>query len=313
MQFHPLVLVSQAHRSGGSLLSQLFDDHPQLCAHPFEIQIGHPNKWNWPDLDLAAAPGTWLEQLFERKLERFVASGYAKPGNNPYAATDPRRFDFDLERLRGTFLDQVGRIGDPTQRAIIDCYFAAFFAAWGDWKPSGRERWVTGFTPFTVMAANSVARLTRDYPDGRLITLVRDPRSWRVSSRSHDQNLHADLNRSIGIWHQSASVSLDLYRRHPERVLITTYERLVTDTETTMRRVAGFLGIEFLPTLTQPTFLGKALRPNSSFAVPAYGVSTHGLDRSDELSSEERGLIDRLAMPLYAEVDRLVAAERVPA
>ena len=50
----PLVLVSQVQRSGGTLLSQLFDGHPECHAHPSEIYIGHPRKWDWPPLDLAA-------------------------------------------------------------------------------------------------------------------------------------------------------------------------------------------------------------------------------------------------------------------
>jgi hypothetical protein len=36
----PLVLISQIQRSGGSLLSQLLDGHPELDAHPHELKIG---------------------------------------------------------------------------------------------------------------------------------------------------------------------------------------------------------------------------------------------------------------------------------
>ncbi|MEJ2731377.1 MAG: hypothetical protein P8185_23185, partial [Deltaproteobacteria bacterium] len=34
----PLALISQAQFSGGSLLSHLFDGHPQLHVHPHELQ-----------------------------------------------------------------------------------------------------------------------------------------------------------------------------------------------------------------------------------------------------------------------------------
>ena len=36
----PLVLISQIPRSGGTLLSQLFDGHPECHAHPGELEIG---------------------------------------------------------------------------------------------------------------------------------------------------------------------------------------------------------------------------------------------------------------------------------
>ena len=42
----PVAWISQIQRSGGSLLSQLFDGHPQLHAHPHEIKIGYPKKHN---------------------------------------------------------------------------------------------------------------------------------------------------------------------------------------------------------------------------------------------------------------------------
>ena len=35
----PLVLISQVQRAGGTLLSQLFDGHPECHADPFELKI----------------------------------------------------------------------------------------------------------------------------------------------------------------------------------------------------------------------------------------------------------------------------------
>jgi hypothetical protein len=41
----PLALISQIQRSGGSMLSQLFDVHPEVHAHPHELKFGHPKKY----------------------------------------------------------------------------------------------------------------------------------------------------------------------------------------------------------------------------------------------------------------------------
>ena len=35
----PLLISSQLQRSGGSLISQLFDNHPEILAHPWEIMV----------------------------------------------------------------------------------------------------------------------------------------------------------------------------------------------------------------------------------------------------------------------------------
>ena len=47
----PLALISQIQRSGGSMLSQLFDGHPEVHAHPHELKIGYPKKFNWPEIN----------------------------------------------------------------------------------------------------------------------------------------------------------------------------------------------------------------------------------------------------------------------
>ena len=44
----PLTLISQVRGCGGSLLSQLFDGHPELHVHPPELMIGYPEKHIWP-------------------------------------------------------------------------------------------------------------------------------------------------------------------------------------------------------------------------------------------------------------------------
>ena len=55
----PLVLIAQPNRSGGTLLSQLFDGHPQLHVHPWELEIG--DRWDeWPELDLERT-AAWAE------------------------------------------------------------------------------------------------------------------------------------------------------------------------------------------------------------------------------------------------------------
>ena len=46
----PVILISQIQRSGGTLLSQLFDRHKEICAYPNELTIWRP-KWKLKNLD----------------------------------------------------------------------------------------------------------------------------------------------------------------------------------------------------------------------------------------------------------------------
>ncbi len=74
----PLALISQIQRSGGSLLSQLFDGHPEVHAHPHELKIGNPKKYIWPEIDLKDDPERWFEILFEDIVVRHLRHGYKK-------------------------------------------------------------------------------------------------------------------------------------------------------------------------------------------------------------------------------------------
>ena len=64
------MLISQVQRSGGTLLSQLFDGHPEVHAHPHELYIGKPKKWDWPPLDLARARDAGSRRCYEPLARR---------------------------------------------------------------------------------------------------------------------------------------------------------------------------------------------------------------------------------------------------
>jgi hypothetical protein len=86
----PLALISQIQCSGGSLLSQLFDGHPEIHAHPHELMMGHKKKYIWPPIDLNDRPERWFEILFEKMIIEHTAKGYKK------GSSDPETFPFIL-------------------------------------------------------------------------------------------------------------------------------------------------------------------------------------------------------------------------
>jgi len=99
----PLTLISQIQRSGGSMLSQLFDGHPEVHAHPHELKIGYPKKYIWPDIDLNDTPDRWFEILFEDIVARHFRFGYKKM--EKYRETF--RFIFLLPLQREIFLKHL--------------------------------------------------------------------------------------------------------------------------------------------------------------------------------------------------------------
>jgi hypothetical protein len=305
----PLVLVSQVQRSGGTLLSQLFDGHPACHAHPSEIYIGHPKKWDWPRLDLAD-PRDWFATLYERPVELHLEQGYVKEKearNQPDHQVDPFVF---LPRAQRQIFDACVEAWSPSsERDVLDCYFTSYFNAWLDNQNlySGPKRVVTGFTPRLAMEDDNAARFFSAYPDGTLVSIVRDPRGWYTSASTYRSELYDDLDEAIGLWLRSAEAALDARARFGERVVLLTYEQLVLDTERMMERIAERIGIQMAPVLLVPTFNGRPVRANSSARVDRHGIVADRADaHRDVLDAATAARIDELAGGLYARVSALV-------
>lgn len=301
----PVVLISQVQRSGGTLLSQLLDGHPELLAHPHEIQIGRPNKWNWPALDTTRDPAALLESLWERRLPYFVSHGYTKSDGNPLAAEDAFDFHMDLVWLARHFIADLERSPPTSQRDILDAYFSAYFSSWRSAPAADAARWITGFIPRLVCYRESVERFFRDYPDGHLVCCVRDPATWLASSQKHHSE-YADARHALTLWRLGADAALTWNQLLPDQVHLLTYESLVTATASEMRHLASRLGIEFSDILLTPSFAGHPTRPNSSFTVATRGVSDHALQNRRLLDEDARALVEAEATPLYGKVvDRI--------
>jgi hypothetical protein len=317
----PLVLVSQIQRSGGTLLSQLFDAHPELHAHPHELHTGHPSKIRWPELDLDAGPEEWFDILFERPTGRAFEEGYNKAADRQAGldAGDTLPFLIPPALQRAVFEAALPARPVTSAREVFDAYMTSYFNAWLDnhnLYPPGK-RWVTAFTARLSSNPISVERFFATYPDGRLVSIVRDPRSWWASAKRFRevapwkvtrQRDYSEIETAIRLWQRSAEAMLEAAGHHGESFRLLRFEALLGETEATMRSLADWLGIAFVPTLLEPTFNGRPIKADSSFAVADHGVQAAPLERFREvLPSEEIDYVEERAMPLYQRVAALAA------
>jgi hypothetical protein len=293
----PLVLVSQIQRSGGTLLSRLFDGHRECHAHPYELKMGGKDKWPKLDLD---APESWFPALYERKVAAHLVGGWSKPGKKD-ADLDVFPFLF-LPRLQKQLFDAcLAERRVERRRDVLECYFTSYYNAWIDNENlyAGPKRLVTAFTPRVNTDRNSVKRFFVDYPDGRLVTIVREPRAWYASAFRH-RSQYQDVDGALELWRGSALAAIQNRERYGDRVVVLTYEELVKDTEGTMRKLAEQFGISWDPVLLVPTFNGRPVRANSSDPVQSYGVLQKRADAwRDVLDPEAIARVEELAGDLY--------------
>jgi hypothetical protein len=298
----PLVLVSQVQRSGGTLLSQLFDGHPELHAHPHELAIGNPTKYHWPRVPADGDPQGQLAVVREERHARLFGDGYAKQLAHHI---DSQRETFAFLQppsLVDALYTRLAASGPPAApREVLNRYFTAYFNAWLDNANlrSGPKRWVTAFTP-RLAWGESRTRFVSDYPDGRLISVIRDPYDWYASARLHQQR-YEDCRWAADLWRHSTDETLAAWRERPAQTLVLRFEDLAGDTARVMARVAQWLGIANLPSLSEPTFNGRPISANSSFRVPGSGIRPEAVGRGrSELSAKEVAILDDVCADTYA-------------
>jgi Sulfotransferase family len=284
----PLLLVSQISRSGGTWLSQLLDHHPQTWAHPSELRFGYSRqRWEWPDLSAVNnSEEAWQRLLYAKVEERFGAGTYNK-GNDE---THPMLFSAEIQR--GLFFQLAEDWKPAADRDWLNIYFTSFFSAWLDHQRRyGPKRYVTAFASMLALTPSNMARFRQAYPDGWLISLVREPLGWyaSVKRRSSGRNEKKSIVKPHYYGPEAAQAAyLDNLRAIEDNrslfgnhFILVDYQDLLSDTEGTMRSLATRIGLDWDPSLTRQTFNGMLIEPNTAFR----GVATE--DRPSVLTQED--------------------------
>ena len=293
----PIALISQVQRSGGSLLSQLFDGHPELHAHPHELKIGYPKKYMWPKIDLNEHPQRWLEMLFEDKVIEHSKGGYKKERKQDEVFP----FIFMPSVQRRVFLGYLSSVDSIILRDVFDAYMTSYFFAWiNNQNRHGQKKYVTAFTPRLAIIEDNMESFFEVYPDGRLLSIVRDPKNWYPSAVRHRSDVYGDIRKSIDLWKTSTRAALRNKEKYGERVCIVRFEDLVSKTGSVMSYMADFLGINFDNILLVPTFNKCPIRANTSFNAEQHGIVASTLSRYKMLSEEELKIIEKMTEDIYS-------------
>jgi hypothetical protein len=297
----PLVLISQLPRSGGTLLMRLLDGHPACHAIPHELST---KAWFGSEITgTRAAQIEWGELHDTVRMMRRFRVGYRQ---------DQRELNEDRDvfpmvlppRLQQMIFTRAWRQIRPTSaRDAINCYMTSYFNAWLDnGNLAGDKRWITGFEPGAISSGTMLSRFHEVYPDGRLISVVRDPVGWFASARRWRPSVWGTVDSASGAWKRSVTASLQAKRAAPRTTLLVAFETLVRDTDAAMGAIASWLGIHFKPCLVQPTFNGRPVKANSSFPVASPGVLPAVLQRADEtLAPDEVARMKELTGANYAD------------
>ncbi len=157
---------------------------------------------------------------------------------------------------------------------------------------SGGKRWVEQ-TPQYTRHLDDMRRL---FPRAQFVCMVRDGRDVVHSLRHF---VHPEPHeRACELWRDFTRAALLFANsRHGDQLLFASYQRVVDDTESELRRVYDFIGEAFEPKSVD--FVRNQGRINSSFREEAGGRTTAGWL---EWTVQERRVFDRSAGDLLIEL-----------
>ncbi len=248
------ILITGADRSGTSLLYAL------LASHSDVDMIRRANFWRWFD-------GRFGDLSDEINLDRCLD-----------AVVSYRRLevlDPDPVRVRAEFLAGPRTYGRLF--ALLHSHHA---------ESVGKSRWGDK----SLHLERNVDRVFEEWPDARIIQMIRDPRDRHASVVKRAADKHGEegakgLASATGRWLTSVVAGSRNEESYPERYRILRYETLVADPVTVTREVCGFFGLEFEPEMMEMRAVEEqtARGGNSSFgAARPGGISSRSVGRYKE-------------------------------
>ena len=161
------------------------------------------------------------------------------------------------------------------------------------------KKYVIAFTARLSVTSDNMETFFGIYPEGKLISLVRDPKNWFPSASRHRPKRYSDLEKGINQWLESAQAAVRNKEKYGENVCIIRFEDLISKTESVMRYLSNFLGIEFDGMMLRPTFNRSPIIANTSFELEKEKIVESTLYRYKTLSPEDLNKIQTMTAKDY--------------
>jgi hypothetical protein len=273
------ILITGADRSGTSLLYALLGSHPDVAM------IRRSNVWRW--FDGAFGPLS-DEENFERCLDQLLRYQRLQ-----VLSPDP-------DRIRREFAE-----GAPTYGRL----FALLFRHHAE--RLGRARWGDK----SLHTEHHADRVFAEWPEARLIQLVRDPRDRHASVVKRYPDRSKGVGAITGRWVDSVNAARTNLAMYPDRYLVVKYETLAERPVETLHEVCGFLDLEYDDVMLTMRDVAEQADEggNSSFGPLEPGtISTRSIGRfADVLDPMTVATVQRLTRAGMSEYGYHPAATRM--
>lgn len=218
------LFVIGSPRSGTTLLRNLLHGHPDIALTRHESHFVPRLLHTYGEVPALTGEGERDEFLRRFKRGTLYRTGLEREQFEPtdeelLAAVRANSWEIALRRLFDLYCDK------DMERAEV----------WGDKTPT---------------YVDHMPALDAALPDALYIHIIRDPRDQAQSERAI---WGKSLRRSAATWRHRVDGARDSRAARAGRYTEVTYEALISDPETELTRLSGWLGLEF-----DPAMLGSA-------------------------------------------------------
>ena len=291
----PLILIAQPPRSGGTLVRNLFDNHPNCHTFPHELSlVSQPDIWtrflSHDNESFKLLRDDWVVQLNVRGVDK-----------NPESI-----FMFSRKLQKQLFLNGTGK----NNKEIINDYLASFFQSWINYSNSQAiAKYFLAFSPIPLKSIDEIENFFKTYPDGYRVQIVRNPLAWWASdgfaSDKNSPTRQDPEEYTRRMWLSAINIGLRAKDKFPDRYILLDYDQLITRPEESMELLCNSLNLEFSPELLCPTLNGVPRWSMSTYGEPALNFDKTALDRwKAKLDDDDIEVITTLTSETYKRVCR---------
>jgi len=208
MQFDFLVC---SERSGSNLITRIMNAHPEVCG-PFPthvIRTFSEALYRYSDLSIDAHWRALLEDV---------------------AALQGGSFAEWASGVTAAFLEE--NVSSRDLGSVVRCVFEVEAGKQGKRRLFVKENHVCGFADF----------LLTHFPEACFLQLVRDPRDMALTWKRLGRGGVVAAART---WRDDQDAAIALAERITGRLHVTSFEDLVRDPETVLRKICEFLGLAY--------------------------------------------------------------------
>ena len=281
-----LIMISAMYENGGNTTHRLLDGHPELFVYPFESQLGTslsnhfiqtlvPFRYCWPEFPIEGNVHDDYELFYDEEMKALLRTPYRSKFKDAGLELD--------EKERKELFVAALKDKPRTRTNLVAAFFEATFKSWKNLQTSGKEKAFVGYSPVIALDAE---KIFKDFPQGHIIHVVRNPYSGYADTKKRPFPL--SLKKYIWTWNIVQHMALTFAESYPKNFHIIRFEDIIQNPRERLASLCEKMSIGDSETLAYPSWNGKQLAsvyPWGTIKIPTADANKATME---ELSAEEK-------------------------